>query len=1133
MRDQESNHSRGAFVDRLRELAELRAGIEEALAGRGRLFTIAGEPGVGKSRLADKAASFAVAQGVRVLWGRSWEHGGAPAYWPWVQVIRGLTSSVEPTLLADWMGPGAAEIAQMVPELRNQFSGLPELPSSSLAQPEQARFRLFDSVVSFLRRAGDAQPLLTVLDDLHAADPTSLLMLIALSRHISSVRLMVIGTYREVEVKHFPEQAALIAEAEREGVVLPLRGLGENDIGEFIERAWGISPTTSLVNLLHDKTEGNPFFLNEVLRQMAAEGQLASDAKLPKLLSIPRGVSEFIKRLTQPLAEETRNILSIAAVIGREFALNSLERASQMARELLIELLDQAISLELISEVPGTAGRYSFRHALIREALYDSLAPARRRKLHHIVAEAIRIVNAPAEPFAEIAYHYCQGAPLGDAELAIEYSRQAARTAEKQLAYEEAVHHLSNAIEVLALKRSGDEPLHAELLCDLGKAQIKAGDLSEARKTCLRAADISRRLNESELFVSAVVAAGRGISNSGVTDHNLVLLLNEAQEMLGDRDSPLRAQVLARLGIELYWSERKQAVALCQQAVEMAKRLDDPHTSIVALWGRYLSLRNPDSLEQRLTDAREVITVAERAGERDFALEARFYRIADLLESGNIADADVEQVEYLTAEAELRDRFKRGLMLQGMRALMEGRLDESEMLAQQAFVAGQQSGRPLALNAFLIQHGKTLWERGRLGELEAQLRAFVSRNPLIVFARCALQLCLIELGRRDDARIEFEHLAKDEFRLVPRDWNWLPAMFVLAEVCAELGEVKHAETLYRLLGPYSSHNAMLGWVYSYGSIAFALGKLAAVRHRFEDAEAHFEAALAANRRSRATVWFAHTQCELASTLFSRGESADRERAHELIASARQTAEALDLVRLGKKLELISIGDKALKDVAAIPITGGSDGKAKAEPRSPVGATAGTWGLGASDAVATTSNSRTRAGKRVERRLTAIFAADVAGYGRLTGVDEEGTHVQLKQHLHVLVDPKITEYRGRVVKNTGDGMLAEFGSVVDAVRCAIDIQQGMAERNAGIPHEKRIEFRIGINVGDVIIDSGDIFGDGVNVAVRLEGIAEPGGICVSARVHEYAQGQLDIAFVDAGERPLKNIARPTRVYVIKL
>src|SRR6266702_927355 len=174
-----------------------------------------------------------------------------------------------------------------------------------------------------------------------------------------------------------------------------------------------------------------------------------------------------------------------------------------------------------------------------------------------------------------------------------------------------------------------------------------------------------------------------------------------------------------------------------------------------------------------------------------------------------------------------------------------------------------------------------------------------------------------------------------------------------------------------------------------------------------------------------------------------------------------------------------------------------------------------------------------ASERVERRLTAILAADVAGYSRLMGVDEEGTLAALKAHRRGLLDPKITEHRGRIVKTTGDGMFVEFASVVDALRCAVEVQRGMTERNADVAQDKRIEFRIGIHQGDVIIEGGDIFGDGVNVAARLEGLAEPGGICVSARVQEDARGKLEITFEDIGEQQLKNINRPVHVYRARL
>src|SRR5258705_1554634 len=172
-------------------------------------------------------------------------------------------------------------------------------------------------------------------------------------------------------------------------------------------------------------------------------------------------------------------------------------------------------------------------------------------------------------------------------------------------------------------------------------------------------------------------------------------------------------------------------------------------------------------------------------------------------------------------------------------------------------------------------------------------------------------------------------------------------------------------------------------------------------------------------------------------------------------------------------------------------------------------------------------------EHVERRLAAILAADVAGSCRLIGIDEEGTLAQLKALRKTLVDPKLTDHHGRIVKNTGDGALVEFGSVVDAVRCAVEIQRGMAEQNVDVPQVKRIEFRIGIHVGDIIIDENDIFGDGVNIAVRLEGIAEPGGVCISDDAYRQIRGKLDTAFDDMGPQNLKNITEPMRAWRVRI
>src|SRR5271167_2415353 len=180
----------------------------------------------------------------------------------------------------------------------------------------------------------------------------------------------------------------------------------------------------------------------------------------------------------------------------------------------------------------------------------------------------------------------------------------------------------------------------------------------------------------------------------------------------------------------------------------------------------------------------------------------------------------------------------------------------------------------------------------------------------------------------------------------------------------------------------------------------------------------------------------------------------------------------------------------------------------------------------------TAGGARMASEHVERKLAAIVAADVAGYSRLMAADEEGTLSRLKAHRRALIDPKIAEHSGRIIKTTGDGMLVEFASVVDAVRCMVEIQRGMLERNADIPAENRIDFRVGINVGDVIVEGDDIYGDGVNVAARLEGLAEPGGICISGVVHDQVEGRLDCAFENLGEHSLKNITRPVRVYRVR-
>ena len=260
------------FVGRARELAELRAGVDDAFAGRGRLFLLSGEPGIGKSRLAEELARIGRARGAAVLVGRCWEAGGAPAYWPWIQALRPYVRACDADTLAAQAGAGAADLAQVVPELADRLPGLP--PPSTL-EPELVRFRLFDATAEFLRRVGEARPVVLVLDDLHAADEASLLLLRFLARELGADRLLLLAAYRDVDPRPAQPLAEMLAEVSREPSCrrIALRGLGEPEVAEYLDRTAAELASPRLASALHERTEGNPLFVGELVRLLAIEGE--------------------------------------------------------------------------------------------------------------------------------------------------------------------------------------------------------------------------------------------------------------------------------------------------------------------------------------------------------------------------------------------------------------------------------------------------------------------------------------------------------------------------------------------------------------------------------------------------------------------------------------------------------------------------------------------------------------------------------------------------------------------------------------------------------------------------------------------------------------------------------------------
>lgn len=364
---------------------------------------------------------------------------------------------------------------------------LPDLPVPPEIEPAQARFRLFDSFTTFLQNASHSHPLVLIVDDLQWADKPSLLLLHFLARAISATRLLILGTYSDIEVGRAHPLAEVLGGLARESQRLVLQGLAEGEVARFIENTTGTKPEARLVTAVYKKTEGNPFFMSEIVRLLAAEGRLQSlQGATVESITIPEGVRETIRRRLERLSAGCNRLLATAAVIGREFGLDLLAQAGQECTEAdrsrLLALLEEALTAHLVDAVPGRVDRYRFAHALIREALYDDLSLTDRISLHRHVGEALETLYAGyLRPyFAELADHFFKAASGSAPEKAVHYAIQAGERATALLAYEEAVEHYERALQALAL-RVVNEAQRCDLLLALGGAQAK---WSAFRNTC-------------------------------------------------------------------------------------------------------------------------------------------------------------------------------------------------------------------------------------------------------------------------------------------------------------------------------------------------------------------------------------------------------------------------------------------------------------------------------------------------------------------------------------------------------------------------------------------------------------------------------------------------------------------------
>jgi len=878
------------FVGRAEQVERLRTAWVDASSGQRRLALLVGEPGVGKTRLAARFAAEVHDAGATVLYGRCDEEP-LRSYQPFIEALRHELR--HGGLLADPdAAPDLEELARILPEARPAAADAP-LPAHD---PETERYRLFEAVASLVRRATQRAPLLLVVDDLHWADKPTLLLLRHLLRHADPARLMVLGLVRDIEVREDHPLTELTADLRRDGRLdrLVLDGLSEREADALVAACLAAQPSAAFVRGLHEQTQGNAFFIEEALRALVEAQVLQSgaEAQADALASIgvPDSVADVILRRLGTISELAREAVTVAATIGPEFDLAILEAlVPSTSPEGVIAALEEAMASGLVAEVAESVDRFAFCHALARDAIYGRLSRTRRLRLHLRVATALEA--AGARPGA-LAHHFFAAREIGAAPQAVHYCALAGEAAAASLAYEDAAEHYRRALEATAADLAADEAHRCDLLLALGRIQWRAGDAA-ARATYLEAAGSARERGAAEQLGRAALGLGERYWEASTVNRRHAELIAAAVQGLPACDSPLHARLMGRMAENLHFSaEEDCGRQLSAEALAMARRLGDPETLAMALMSRHVALLHIEHLDERVALCDEVVALT---GEhRALRAEALHWRLLDICELGAPDEARRDHAELTALAGQLRQPLLEHLAAgwEGVFAHLAGDVAAAERCASRSF---KEAGRAQVGHAgsYLAGMLYTLRrQQGRVDELLAPMQGLVGGGSANLAWTAALAIAEVETGAVEEGRARYAQLAAGGVRAVPRNWFWLLTVALLAETACALEDADGAQELYDLLAPYAERFVQVIFAANWGSVQRQLGMLAAVGERFDVAEEHFRAALAANGRIGAVLMTAETEVGYGALLARRGGPGDRARAAalaghvELIAAPR-------------------------------------------------------------------------------------------------------------------------------------------------------------------------------------------------------------------------------------------------------
>jgi AAA ATPase domain len=861
------------LVGRRLATGALRSAVDAATGGAGGVVLLAGEAGMGKTALASEAVAYAKTRGAAAVWGTCWEGDGAPGFWPWIQVVRALAAADQAVLAA--------------------LTGAADVKRGSLGDESASRFRTYDMAATYLREQAAERPLVVVVDDLHWADVSSLRLLVFLARQLHDAALLVIGTYRDLEVAADDHPARpLLAELVGQAELLELTGLSAGEVGQLIEKVCGEPPPTALAQAVHDRTAGNPFFTRQIARLLVAQGVPLDRALVG---GVPPVVGDVLLRRLARLPREVVDLLAAAAVIGRDVPIAMAAAVAGLPAEDAVPLVESAVRGGVLER--DEPGRVRFSHDLFRDVLVSGLPAARRSALHLAVAGLLEQHTGPAAPAAEIAYHRSMAWPLGDRDRLIAALAQAGREATAGTAFDEAAVHLRRAVEVAGGYAAAD----LELLCDYGDALRRAGQGEDAQAAWSVAAARARAAGDVALFARAAFGAHRVPTMTESSRSRVIALLEEALAAL-DEALPAeaggealavpdgekagahaeRCLLLASLARELADGPDRdlpRAAGLARDAVEGARAAGDAGTLAYALFALADVRWAPGTAAERLRIAGELATAAAAAHETELVLEAHLCRLVALLELGEPSfTVALATFTSLAEQAAIPRYLYLARSRQATAASLTGPLEAADQLIDAAAAYGERIGEPdtwavqssqLAGLAY-IRHDWT-----RLSKL-AMARGQALMPP--EFAPHLRVWLLLEAGEQAAAAALVASIPD-----WPTTYRWRHTAMMTsdAELAAAVGDRHRCATRYEQLLPMADEFAVVGAaVFTTGPVVLQLGLLAAALGRWDDAAAHLDDAARRCDRLGAALLAARARTELSRVRTEVARAQDHPAPHD-------------------------------------------------------------------------------------------------------------------------------------------------------------------------------------------------------------------------------------------------------------